>query len=49
MSREAFGRPGLSPAWSRASKQGVGTSLSDRSRVWFTIAGGVVTEVYYPT
>lgn len=49
MSREAFGRPGLSPAWSRASKQGVGTSMSDRSKVWFTIAGGVVTEVYYPT
>lgn len=49
MSKEAFGRPGLSPTWSRASKQGVGTAFGDKSRVWFTIADGAVTEVYYPT
>ncbi|OGP16110.1 MAG: hypothetical protein A2V21_311325 [Deltaproteobacteria bacterium GWC2_55_46] len=45
---EAFGKPGLSPRWSRASKQGVGTALSAFSRVWFTIADGIITEVYYP-
>ena len=48
MPKEAFGRPGFSPTWSRASKHGVGTARSDRSKVWFTIADGVVTEVYYP-
>jgi len=47
-SSEAFGRPGSEPLWQRASKQGVGTALSAFSRVWFTIADGVVTETYYP-
>ncbi|HEY4708492.1 MAG TPA: glucan 1,4-alpha-glucosidase, partial [Thermodesulfobacteriota bacterium] len=47
-SSEAFGRPGVEPLWQRASKQGVGTALSPFSRVWFTIADGVVTETYYP-
>ncbi|MBI5588163.1 MAG: glucan 1,4-alpha-glucosidase [Deltaproteobacteria bacterium] len=48
MSNKAFGSPGLPPAWSRAAKHGVGTAMSDASKVWFTIADGVVTEVYYP-
>lgn len=45
---EAFGKPGLAPHWSSAAKQGVGTAMNDTSRVWFTIADGVITEVYYP-
>jgi glucoamylase len=49
MPDEAFGRPGAIPSWSYAGKHGVGTAMSDRSKVWFTIASGVVTEVYYPT
>lgn len=49
MGNSAFGRPGLPPNWSCASKQGVGTALNDSSRVWFTIAEGIVTEVFYPT
>lgn len=49
MKNEAFGKPGLPPNWARASKQGVGTALSDASKVWFTIADGVITEVYYPS
>ncbi len=47
--KEPFGKPGLPPNWSRASKQGVGTSFGEKSKVWFTIADGVITEVYYPT
>jgi len=43
-----FGRPGAAPNWSPASKQGVGTAMPDESKVWFTIAGGVLTEVFYP-
>ncbi len=47
-SSEAFGRPGVEPLWQRASKQGIGTALSPFSRVWFTIADGIVTEAFYP-
>lgn len=47
-SPEASGQPGVEPLWQRAAKQGVGTALSPFSRVWFTIADGVVTETYYP-
>jgi len=35
------------PTWSRAAKDMVGTSLGS-SRLWFTVAEGIVTEVYYP-
>ncbi len=47
--REAFGKPGIAPNWSRASKQAVGTAFSDSSKVWFTLLDGFITEVYYPT
>ncbi len=45
---EAFGHPGLPPVWATARKVGVGTALSSNSKVWFTLARGIVTEVYYP-
>jgi glucoamylase len=45
---EAFGWPGLDSHWAPGAKQGVGAAWSDRSRVWFTIAQGVLTEVFYP-
>ena len=35
------------PTWAHAGKDMVGTSLGS-SRVWFTLAEGIVTEVYYP-
>ena len=41
--------PGIPPRWSRGAKDAVGTAYSVSSRVWYTIANGVVTEVYYPT
>lgn len=46
---QAFGSPGITPRWTHASKDGVGTAYSTSSRVWFTIWNGIVTEVYYPT
>ncbi len=49
MSELPFGQPGLPSTWASARKQAVGTALSERSRVWFTIADGVLTEVYHPT
>ena len=35
--------------WQTASKNGFGTSVTLRSKVWFTLANGVMTEVFYPT
>jgi len=43
------GGPGHDAHWPRAAKQGFGTANSVRSKVWFTLADGVMTEVYYPT
>src|SRR5271166_6545347 len=45
---EAPGRPGIEPRWTSSAKSGVGTALSDSSRVWFTISHGILNEVYYP-
>jgi glucoamylase len=46
---EPFGGPGLPSTWSPASKQAIGTAFNDTSKVWFTVARGIITEVYYPT
>ena len=35
------------PTWAPAAKDMVGASLGS-SRLWFTVAEGIVTEVYYP-
>jgi glucoamylase len=47
--KEAFGAPGIEPRWTHGNKNGVGTAYSASSRIWFTLFGGIVTEVYYPT
>ncbi len=44
----AFGAPGVEPRWAPGAKEAVGTCLKPESPVWFTLAQGVVTEVYYP-
>ncbi|MEZ5425356.1 MAG: glycoside hydrolase family 15 protein [Pyrinomonadaceae bacterium] len=44
----APGGPGNDAQWATAGKQGVGTSVGLESKVWFTLADGVLTEVYYP-
>ncbi len=49
MGNPAFGGPGIPPAWSSSSKDGVGTAYSTSSRVWFSLARGILTEIYYPT
>jgi glucoamylase len=47
--RSAPGSPGDSPRWADANKTGIGTAIAGASTVWFTVAGGVLTEVFYPT
>jgi glucoamylase len=42
------GHPGIAPNWTSSAKSGVGTSFPRGSRVWFTIANGIINEVYYP-
>ena len=44
----APGGPGAGMTWTRADKEAVGTAYSSASQVWFTVAGGIVTEVYFP-
>jgi len=47
--KPAPGGPGIPPRWTRGSKDAVGTAYSTSSRIWYTLANGVVTECYYPT
>ena len=46
--QNAPGAPGAIPTWTPASKEAVGTATSTDSHVWFTLQGGILTEVYYP-
>jgi glucoamylase len=41
--------PGIDAHWPTAAKNGFGTSTSLTSKVWFTLASGTLTEVFYPT
>ena len=43
------GAPGADAHWLSAAKNGFGTSNTLRSKVWFTLTDGVLSEVYYPT
>jgi glucoamylase len=45
----APGAPGKDAQWESAGKEGIGTSMTLESKVWFTLQGGALTEVYYPT
>ena len=45
----APGGPGIVPKWTFGAKDAVGTAYSVSSRLWYTLANGVLTEVYYPT
>ena len=40
--------PGTGSAWTTGAKQGIGTSTTAQSKVWFTIGQGITDEVYYP-
>ena len=40
--------PGVAAAWTTGNKLAVGTSANTTSQVWFTVAKGITTEVFYP-
>ncbi|MBC7797891.1 MAG: hypothetical protein H7Z37_13540 [Pyrinomonadaceae bacterium] len=44
----APGAPGKDAQWSSAGKQAIGTSANTDSKIWFTLQGGALSEVYYP-
>jgi glucoamylase len=44
----AFGAPGIQPRWTSSAKTGVGTALSDKSHVWYTLSHGIFNEIYSP-
>jgi glucoamylase len=44
----APGAPGQPAFWTPANKQGFGTAANTTSKVWHTLQGGELTEVYYP-
>ena len=45
----APGAPGAKPVWTNGNKVGVGTSITETSKVWFTLGmNGALNEVYYP-
>jgi GH15 family glucan-1,4-alpha-glucosidase len=44
----APGAPGASANWTTGNKQGLGTSVSTRSKLWYTLSGGALSEVYFP-
>lgn len=46
--QNAPGWPGIPARWTSSAKSGVGTSLSNKSRVWFTLSHGIFNEIYYP-
>jgi glucoamylase len=48
-SKNAFGAPGMEPRWTHGNKDGIGTAYSASSKIWYTLFGGIVTEVYSPT
>ncbi len=46
--RMAPGAPGIPARWTSSAKNGVGTALNLKSRVWFTHSHGILNEIYYP-
>lgn len=44
----APGWPGIPARWTSSAKSGIGTALTARSRVWFTLSHGILNEIYYP-
>lgn len=48
INRYAPGWPGIPARWTSSAKSGVGTALSNKSRIWFTLSHGIFNEIYYP-
>lgn len=49
LAADAPGAPGGGTSWTTGAKQGLGTSATATSKVWYTIGQGITHEVYYPT
>ncbi len=45
---DAPGAPGAPATWTTGDKEGLGTSRTTASKVWYTLTGGTMSEVYYP-
>src|SRR3954451_1759123 len=45
----ASGGPGALSHFDLARKDCLGTARNSASKVWYTVAGGVLSDVYYPT
>src|SRR6478752_4080616 len=46
---DAPGAPGAPATWTTGDKEGLGTSTTTQSKVWYTLTGGTMSEVYYPS
>jgi glucoamylase len=44
----APGAPGKASTWAAGDKDGFGTSRTSRSKVWYTLNDGALTEVFFP-
>jgi hypothetical protein len=40
--------PGAAASWTTGNKLAVGTSATKTSKIWFTAANGITSEVFYP-
>ena len=47
-SGEAPGAPGAGSDWVTGDKDGFGTAHNTSSKVWYTLHGGELSEIYYP-
>src|SRR5205807_1799151 len=45
---EAPGGPGAPPMWGPGRKMGFGAAPGSRSKVWYTVADGNLSEVFFP-
>ncbi|HEX5283961.1 MAG TPA: glycoside hydrolase family 15 protein [Bryocella sp.] len=46
--KKARGQPGAKPRWASGAKTIVGTAVKPESRIWYTVNGGTLAEVYFP-
>jgi len=46
---EAPGGPGAPPMWGPGRKMAFGAAPGPRSKVWYTLADGSLSEVFFPT
>jgi len=46
---EAPGGPGAPPMWGPGRKMAFGAAPGPRSKLWYTLADGTLSEVFFPT